>query len=82
MQKNSDWEKLFEGELLRYDKLPEELKSIINKKDLLVEKNVVSFVKMLLLTKIHQASKQIQTPLITEKDVRDYIERENHNKSK
>jgi hypothetical protein len=69
-------------ELVEYNNLPDELKLIIQKNDLVVEKDLVSYLRNQLITRLYQASKEISKKVITEEDVVRYIEREREKKKK
>jgi hypothetical protein len=69
----SEWNN--KEELVEYTDLPDEIKLIIHKKDLVVEKNLISYIKNNLITRLYQASRVISKKVITEEDVARYIEK-------
>jgi len=76
IQSGSDWERILKGELIEYKNLPMELKDHFrNNKCVLIEKDLILYNKILLMTKIDRISKEIYTSngkTITKEDIRRY----------
>lgn len=83
----SEWKRMVNGELVLYDDLPEEIKSMLSNDhngQVLVERDLVAYQKVLLVTRINRVLQRIPTTytMITKEDVENYIMTQKRRKKK